>query len=219
MITVDILKTITGAGEANAETYVKHLSDACARYNISTPQRISMFLAQIAVESAHLSQVVEDTYYRDPARLLRLFPKDFRDLDDAKAVHAHGAVAIANRIYAFQNGNGGEASGDGFKYRGRGLGQISGKRNYGLVGNFLGLNLQTRPELLEEPRLAAVSAAAWWTMQNMSIYADAGKFQSVCGVWNCGDPNASARRIVGFSERVAANARAVQYFHSSNKNG
>lgn len=219
MITLALLKTITGATDANAEKYVKFLSDACARYNITTPQRVSMFLAQIAVESAHLTATVEDTYYRDPARLLRLFPKDFRDLDDAKAVQARGAVAIANRIYAFQNGNGGESSGDGFRYRGRGLGQISGRRNYGLLANFLGVNLLTRPELLEDPRMAAESAAAWWAMHNLSIFADAGKFQAVCGVWNCGDPNAPAQRIIGFSERVAANARAVQFFHSSNKNG
>jgi len=110
--------------------------------------------------------------YKDPARLLKIFPRDFKNLDDAIAVHARGQQAIANRVYANQNGNGNESSGDGWNYRGRSLIQTTGKRNYVAVAMALDLDLLEHPELLEIPVNAANAAGLFWHDNNINAPAD-----------------------------------------------
>jgi putative chitinase len=197
-----------------ATLYAPLLSATCDKYGITTPDRLSAFLANIAVESAQLTRVVESCNYRDPARLLSLFPHDFKDLADAKAIQVRGERAIANRIYANQNGNGPESSGDGWAFRGRSLGQVTGRNGYIIVGHILELDLLNHPELLEIPEHAADAAGVWWFNNHLNEYADAGRFQSVCGVWNVGNPTASTRAIVGYDERAKYYARARNALNS-----
>lgn len=201
-------KLIPTAGKL-ADVYAPHIAATCAKYDIGTPGRIAAFLANVAVESAGLACVLESTYYRDPARLLSLFPHDFKDLADARAVQAKGAQAIANRIYANQNGNGPESSGDGYFYRGRGLAQVTGKNGYIAMGNGLSLDLIHHPELLEIPEHAASSAGLFWQQNRLNAYADKAQFHSICGIWNVGTPNAATCRINGFAERADFYARAL----------
>lgn len=210
-----VLRAIMPRAGRYADVYAPHLAATCARFDIATPARMAFFLANVAVESTELTHVVEDTYYRDPARLLSLFPHDFKDLADARAVQAKGAQAIANRIYANQNGNGPESSGDGWNYRGRSLAQITGRHGYTVIGFNLELDLLNHPELLEAPEYAAAAAGQFWHNENLNRYADAGNFLAVCGVWNVGNPRASSRAINGYAERANFRATADKILNST----
>ena len=116
-------------------------------YEIDTLERISGFISQCSHESAEFTRLVENLNYRWES-LRRVFPKYFRDDAIAKQ-YAHNQKAIANRVYANRMENGSEESGDGWKYRGRGILQITGKRNYRLFSEFCGLDLEEVPDFLE----------------------------------------------------------------------
>jgi putative chitinase len=145
-------------------------------FYLSTPQREAYWLAQTAHESAGYSRLVENLNY-SAAGLLATFRKYFNSASAAD--YAHHPEAIANRVYANRLGNGDEASGDGWLYRGRGLIQITGKRNYERCGDGLGADLLAEPELLCEPLHAALSAGWFWRTNGCNELADAGAFASV----------------------------------------
>ena len=106
-------------------------------------------LAQIQAESGGKAQSENMNY--SPERLLKVFPKYFKDIEDAKKVSAGGQEAIANRVYGGRMGN---AADEGFKYRGRGLIQLTGKDNYKKFGELLGIDLVNNPELANDPEIA-----------------------------------------------------------------
>jgi putative chitinase len=218
MITADSLRSIMPLAGKYADVYAPLLSATADANAINTPQRMAAFLANLAVESMQLTCAVESCNYRDPARLLALFPHDFKDLADAQAVQARGERAIASRIYANQNGNGDEASGDGWLYRGRSLAQITGKRNYVIVGHVLELDLLNHPELLETPEHAANAAGMWWDNNRLNDYADAGQFQAICAIWNVGNARVPASAIIGFQDRARYYSRARDVFQLVNQN-
>lgn len=180
-----------------ATTWAPHLDSAMAARAITTPARQAAFLAQIGVESARLSQVRESTFYTRADRLLAIFPRDFIDLADA-ARYVGKPEACASRIYANQNGNGDEASGDGWKYRGRGLIQITGRANYadcsaGLFGSPDAL--LDKPYILEQYHYAAESAAWYWHTYGCNELADAGDFRAITRRINGG--------LTAYHERLA----------------
>lgn len=112
--------------------------------------------AQAAHESAQFKLVRENLNYSSEG-LLRTFPKYFKTAADA-AAYARQPVKIGNRVYANRMGNGNEASGDGYKFRGRGFFQITGKENYTNCGKDLGLDLLVTPESLERTVAAPICA-------------------------------------------------------------
>jgi len=141
-------------------------------FDIMTPARQAAFLAQCAHESGNFNFMVENLNYG--AKGLRgTFPKYFPD--DATAAHyERKPQMIANRVYANRMGNGDEASGEGFKYRGRGLIQVTGKNNYRACGEALGADLLEEPELLETSPGAVLSAGWFWAANNLNQFADSG---------------------------------------------
>ncbi len=174
----------------NAIAYVKYLNDAMDKYGINTNARIAVFLAQVAVESCNLSEVMEDLDY-SAEELVKEFHAHF---DEALAEkYAHNPIAIANRAYANRYGNGDEASGDGWKYRGRGLIQITFRENYAACGKALGIDLVDSPNFLISPRYAAESAAWYFVSHGCNELADAGKFDEVTGKINGGQNGAKLR--------------------------
>lgn len=137
--------------------------DILARSGIDTPQRITHFLAQLAHESNDFTMLEERlTYTTD--RLMQQWARQFPTREVAET-YAGKAPAIANRIYANKMGNGDEASGDGWRYRGRGLIQLTGRANYKALGEKLGIDLITDPDQLTDPELALAVAAASWDSQ------------------------------------------------------
>ena len=147
--------------------YIDHWHDALSSllpdYEINTPQRMAAFIAQCSHESGGFIFLKENLNYKAPS-LRKLFGKYFPtdDIANEYANKPNKQEAIANRIYASRMGNGNEASGDGYKFCGRGLIQLTGRDNYARVGRALGLDLVNRPELAENPEIAAKIAVHFW---------------------------------------------------------
>lgn len=162
------------------------------QYEISTPLRKVHFLAQVAHESGGFKFVVENVNYSAQA-LYNVFRKYFPTLDEANS-YARQPQKIANKVYANRMGNGNEASNDGWNFRGRGLIQLTGKRNYQAFSNKTGQNFITSPQLLEEPKWALASACWFWKNRNINKYADADDIHMVTKLIN-GGSNGLANRL------------------------
>lgn len=177
VITPALLDAVSPLCGPHALTYAAPLTTACARFNANTPQRVAAFLAQIMQESGALNSVVENLMY-SAARLRIVWPDHFPSTAIA-AQYAYKPQQIASRAYADRMGNGDEASGDGWMYRGRGLIQVTGKDNYAAMGKVLRLPLVPAPEMLEQPDNAALSAAAFWQTRGCNELADSNDFQQI----------------------------------------
>ncbi len=141
-------------------------------YEITTPQRVAAFLAQCAHESGGFVFLKENLNYK-AASLRRVFPKYFPD--DATAAHYAGKPEmIANRVYANRMGNGDEASGDGWRFCGRGLIQLTGKNNYTFFAGSLDIPVEEASEYLQTFEGAVQSACFFWEQNKLNQWADAG---------------------------------------------
>ncbi len=153
------------------EVWAEVLNPAMDRYQINNPGRVASFLAQTAYESGQFNRLCENLYYTTAARLVAVWPKRFPN-EAAAAPYVANEEKLANYVYANRIGNGPESSGDGYKFRGRGLIQITGRSNYAEVGEALGVDLLANPELLLEPKWAALSAAHYWFGHGLNALAD-----------------------------------------------
>src|SRR5690349_8264600 len=124
-----------------AELLADVLSTACEIAELNSNQRICNFLAQAAEETGGFTSLIESTAYKDPARLDSLF-KNVQGLAHAKRLIEQGPQAIGNTIYAGKLGNGDVGSGDGYRFRGRGFLQITGRANYRRIGEMIGMPLE-----------------------------------------------------------------------------
>jgi putative chitinase len=165
-------------GPERAQLFAQVLDAARDDAELNSPRRICNFLGQVAVETGGFTSLIESTAYKDPERLDALF-KNVQGVDHAQRLIAEGPEAIGNTIYAGKNGNGDIASGDGFRYRGRGFLQISGRGNYRRIGELVDMPLEAEPELLGEPTPAAQSAAKYWIARNINAAADADDVSTV----------------------------------------
>ena len=142
-------------------------------YDINTPQRVAAFVAQCAHESGGFRALKENLNYK-AATLRKIFPKYFPD--DATANHyaslPNKQEAIANRVYGGRMGNGPEASGDGFRYCGRGLIQLTGKQNYQNFADSIETPVEDIPEFLATFEGAVQSACWFWEANNLNQWAD-----------------------------------------------
>ena len=177
-ITVDDLVNGKICDSATAEQYVDALNAACEQFGIDTPERQAGFLAQCAHESGHFKLLNEGLNYGAKG-LLAIFGKYFNA--ETAAQYERKPEAIANRVYANRNGNGDEASGDGFKYHGRGLIQLTFKNNYAEFGRAIGReqDMIDQPELVATPPYAALSAAWFWSTHGINALADAGDVEGM----------------------------------------
>lgn len=153
----------------DAAQWADPLNLAMARFAIVTPERVAAFLAQIAHESGECRRLVENLNY-SAAGLTKTWPHRFPPAMAAQ--YAKQPERIANRAYANRLGNGDEASGDGWTFRGRGVLQTTGRSNYRATGVALQMNLEAHPEQLERPLPAALSAAQFWASRGCNALAD-----------------------------------------------
>ena len=164
--------------------YVDHWHRALAQllpdYEINTPQRIAAFVAQCAHESGGFTALKENLNYKAPT-LRKLFAKYFPTdtLAEEYASKPNKQEAIANRIYASRMGNGDEASGDGFRYCGRGLIQLTGKSNYQNFADSLEMRVEDVPAYLATFEGAAQSACWFWESNNLNKWADTGDIKEL----------------------------------------
>jgi putative chitinase len=141
-------------------------------YEINTPQRVAAFIAQCAHESGNFVFIEENLNYK-AASLRKVFGKYF-PTDELAAQYANKPQMIANRVYANRMGNGDEASGDGYKYRGRGLIQLTGKDNYTFFAGSLGISVEEAAEYMGTFEGASQSACFFWEQNNLNQWADRG---------------------------------------------
>jgi putative chitinase len=193
----------------NPEKWLDYVIATCQEFEINTPQRIAGFLAQTSHESGGYTMLTENLNYR-AATLAACWPNRFAIIGaDKKPIKKDGklvptAVAnsiagkpelIANLVYSSRMGNGPAESGEGWKYRGRGLKQLTGKDNYTRCGNALGVDLVNNPDLLIEPLYAARSAGWFWKINKLSDFADAGDIKGMTKKINGG--------FIGLEQRQA----------------
>lgn len=191
-----LLAAATGCSPARAAFYAEPLAAAMDRWSINTPLRQAAFLGQLAHESALFSRVEEDLHY-SAKRLTQVFPSRFPDLS-AAASFAHNPVALANRVYGGRMGN--TAPGDGYKYRGRGLIQLTGYDNYKAYGEASCTAVLAYPDLVTEPRYSADSAGWFWHSRDLNRIADSEDGALLTRRINGG--------LTGLSDRIRAINRA-----------
>jgi putative chitinase len=209
MITADALRTLITADTlrkfapriANAEIHATALESSRKTSSVITPRRLCHFLGQVFVETAGFTVLEENLNYRDPVRLDLVFSA-VRGTEDARALIAKGPQAIANRVYANRLGNGDEASGDGWRYRGSGYKQLTGRANFRAIGTIVNIDLEGVPEIAREPMAAAKVAFAFWDACKCSPLADTGDIEAITE-----KVNGPAR--LGLAERREATLRAM----------
>jgi putative chitinase len=154
--------------------YVDHwytaLSQALPDYDINTPQRVAAFLAQCGHESGGFTAIKENLNYKAES-LVRVWPKYFPNMDVANQ-YAHNQEKIANRAYANRMGNGPEESGDGYRFCGRGLIQLTGRSNYQAFADSIETDINDLPEYLATFEGCVQSACWFWEANNLNQYAD-----------------------------------------------
>lgn len=167
-----------GIGPTQARQFAPSLAAACARFDINTAARVAAFVAQCRVESAGFTALEEGLHYTTPERVRQIFPSRVPSLADA-ATLVRRPQALANRVYSGRLGNGNEASGDGWRYRGRGLKQLTGRANYTDAAVGLGRPYVTQPELVALPEDACLTAAWYWHAAKCNILADSGQWDAI----------------------------------------
>ena len=181
-ITTQQLQLILPNAGTQAGVFVCPLNVAMARYQIVGTKRMAAFIAQIGHESGQLQYV--------------------RELGGDTYLSKYDTGTLALRL-----GNTPEVDGDGQKYRGRGLIQITGKANYAQCGEALGLDLISHPELLEQPKYACLSAAWFWATKGLNTLADASQFEAITRRINGG--------LNGYADRQLLHARALKVLNAS----
>jgi putative chitinase len=183
-----------------AERWVDGVRAACLEYQINSPERIAAFLSQCAHESAGFTALQENLNYRavtmagvwptrfavripdpkDPKKTIPQKGPDGRNIPNkfALAIERQPEM-IANAVYGGRMGNGPIESGEGWKYRGRGLKQLTGKDNYTRCGKALSIDLVENPDLLLQPGPAARSAAWFWGTNGCNAFADKGDVEGL----------------------------------------
>jgi putative chitinase len=181
------------------------LSQLLPDYEINTPQRIAAFMAQCAHESGGFTALKENLNYK-AATLRKIFPKYFPtdEIANQYASLPNKQEAIANKVYANRMGNGDEASGDGFRYCGRGLIQLTGKDNYTWFAASIGIGPDEASEYLQTFEGAAQSACWFWETNNLNACADAGDIKLMTKKINGG--------YIGLDDRIAHYQHALQIF-------
>jgi putative chitinase len=170
-LTIEQLKQMVH-GIPYAQNWHSALTQLLPEYEINTPKRVAAFIAQCAHESGGFKFLRENLNYKAES-LVKVFPKYFKDMATAQA-YAKQPQKIANRVYANRMGNGDEASGDGWRYCGRGLIQLTGKENYSWFAASIETPVEQVSEYLETFEGAAQSACWFWETNNLNQWADKG---------------------------------------------
>lgn len=163
------------------------IADALERHRrkaaINTPLRSAHFIAQLAHESGRFRTLVESFAYT-PARAKAVFPRLFKTEEEAAELLAKDTTgeAFANLIYGGKNGN--RDPGDGYRYRGRGFIQLTGRNNYAAAGKDLGLDLVGDPDSVATVDIAAQTSVSYWKRTGINAVADLDSVDAVAGLIN-----------------------------------
>jgi len=214
MLTLSQLMAATGASSTIARAWLDAVIAAAERYEINTPRRLAAFLSEMGHETLGLSCLAESFNYTPEAILATFNTAKVTRFTREEAIR-YGRIAehladqhsIACIAYANRMGNGPKESGDGWKYRGRGPGQLTGKENIARCGAALGIDLLTDPSLLERPDIGALSFAWFWVEGNprginLNTLADAGDIDGISDIINIGRQTVRYGDANGFADRA-----------------
>jgi putative chitinase len=179
--------------------WVEPLNETFERFNISTPRQQAAFIAQCGHECANFKILEENLNYR-AATLMKLWPKRFPTLDIANQ-YAGQPKRIANKVYASRMGNRDEASGDGYRFRGRGCIQLTGHSGYYHAGQALGVDFVMNPDLVSTPKYAVLTAGWFWSTHGCNPLADAADWTGLTKRINGG--------TIGLNERISHTVHAM----------
>ena len=174
------------------------LNQVFVKYDIDTSKRQAAFIGQCAVESANFTRLQENLNY-SAQRLTQVWPSRFPNINMAES-YAHNPEKLADFVYAGRMGN--LQDGDGWKFHGRGLIQLTGRENYANCGSGVGVDLIDNPDLLLTPQYAALSAGWFWNKKGLNALADTQEYGAMTRRINGG--------LTGLDERIAKITKALQ---------
>lgn len=172
--------------------WVDPLNETFERFDISTPIRQACFIGQAGHECGNFRILEENLNYRAET-LMRVWPKRFPTLEFAKQ-YERNPKKIANMVYANRMGNRDEASGDGYRFRGRGAFQTTGHSGYYHAGQALGVDFVMEPDLVATPQYAALTAGFFWNTHKLNQFADARDYKGMTKKINGG--------FIGLDDRI-----------------
>lgn len=179
--------------------WVDPLNDTFAKFGISTPRQQAAFIGQCGHECGNFRILEENLNYR-AATLMKLWPKRFPTLEFANQ-YAGNPKKIANMVYSSRMGNRDEASGDGYRFRGRGCIQLTGHSNYFHAGKALGVDFVMEPDLVASPKYAALTAGFFWSTHDCNRLAEAGDWTALTKKINGG--------TIGLADRIKHTEEAL----------
>ena len=150
--------------------WLKPLNDTFAKYGLNTSTRQAAFIGQCQHESGNFKTLEENLHYSANG-LMRTWPSRFPTIDVAEK-YANNPEAIANKVYGGRADLGNTQDGDGWKFHGRGVIQLTGRSNYQVCGDALGQPFTMHPELVLEPEWACMSAGWFWNKKGLNALAD-----------------------------------------------
>ena len=208
-------KLIKAGGTAAGEWY-EYLNTMLPKYNITTPERVAAFVGNVGVETSW-KNIEETVKYKAEYLFDKLNPgrKRFATLEDAQAAVSKGAEYVANIIYMVERKLLDPQPGDGWRYRGRGLKQLTFKDNYLRASKaFFGDDrLVKNPDLVVTDKNIAVETGCWYfKTKNISEYADKKDWGACGSLVNSGKPNADPKIIGGYEQRVKLTEKAYNVF-------
>ena len=175
MISIELLQAVCPNTKlAILSPFIGPLTEVTEYYDMKTPERLAAFIAQIAHESGSFTAVKENLNYSADG-LRKIFGKYFGTAELA-AHYARQPIKIANRVYANRMNNGSEESGDGYRFCGRGLIQITGRLNYTKFAQALNMSIEDTVAYMETPAGACASAGWFWDNNGLNDYCDSGDF-------------------------------------------
>ena len=174
------------------------LNQVFVKYDLDTPKRQAAFIGQCAVESANFTRLQENLNY-SAQRLTQVWPSRFPNISMAEP-YANNPEKLANFVYAGRMGN--LQDGDGWKFHGRGLIQLTGRENYANCGSGIGVDLIDNPDLLLTPKYAVLSAGWYWNKKGLNALADTQEYGAMTRRINGG--------LTGLDERIAKITKALQ---------
>ena len=180
------------------DKWYQPLMDTFSKYGINTTQRQACFIGQCAHESGNFKTLEENLHYKAES-LMKVWPSRFPDMDTASK-YANNPQLIANKVYSGRMGN--VEDGDGWKYHGRGLIQLTGKDNYANCGSGMGVDFLSNPDLLATVEYACLSAGWFWNKKGLNDLADTGDYETMTKRINGG--------LIGLDDRKAKIAKAKE---------
>jgi putative chitinase len=198
--TQDKLAHVIPNAKYGVAVWYNELVELLPVFEITSVGRVAAFLAQTAHESGGYTAMMENLNYSAES-LCKVWPTRFKSVADSQPYNRN-PEAIANKVYASRMGNGDEHSGEGYKYRGRGLLQLTGKSNYSAFAEYAGIGVADAPDYIETPRGAVHSACWFWFSNDLNTFADAGDFEGMTKRINGG--------VIGLADRIHHYNHAVE---------